>query len=128
MYYWDNAATTFPKPRPVREAMAAALVRYGANPGRGGHDMAYATSEAVFHCRQTAADFFGLSEPDYVIFTLNCTMALNIVIKGILRNGSRAVITDVEHNAVVRPLFALTGSERSFITVPVSLEDPAVTL
>lgn len=128
MYYWDNAATTWPKPQPVREAMAAALMRFGANPGRGGHQMAYATSEAVFQCRKTAAAFFGLSEPDNVIFTLNCTMALNMVIKGILRSGGRAVISDVEHNAVVRPLFALTGSERAFTTVPICIENPAVTV
>ncbi len=128
MYYWDNAATTWPKPQPVREAIGQALCRFGANPGRGGHRMAYRTSEAVFRCRQTAADFFGLSEPDQVVFALNCTMALNMVIKGILAGGGRALISDVEHNAVLRPLHALSPDRPIYDVVPVSLSDPMVTV
>ncbi len=127
MYYFDNAATTFPKPQKVRAAMGEALTRYGANPGRGGHTMAYVTSEAVFRCRETAAAFFGLETPDNVIFTLNCTMALNMVIKGILRGGGRALITDVEHNAVLRPLHALSPNRPVYDIVPVSLTDPSIT-
>ncbi len=128
MYYWDNAATTWPKPLPVREAIGGALSRYGANPGRGGHRMAYTTSEAVFHCRETAAELFGLSTPDQVVFTLNCTMALNMVIKGILSGGGRALISDVEHNAVLRPLHALSPNRPIYDLVSVSLTDPAVTV
>lgn len=128
MYYFDNAATTFPKPQKVRAAVGNALTRYGANPGRGGHAMAYATSEAVFRCRETAASFFGSDTPDNVIFTLNCTMALNMVIKGVLRGGGRALITDVEHNAVLRPLHALSPRHPVYDIVPVSLTDPAATV
>lgn len=128
MYYLDNAATTFPKPRRVRAAIGETLMKYGANPGRGGHTMAYATSEAVFRCRETAAAFFGLDTPDNVIFTLNCTMALNMVIKGVLRSGGRALITDVEHNAVLRPLHALSPRRPVYDIVKVSLTEPAVTL
>lgn len=109
MYYWDNAATTWPKPPQVRQAVGQALQRYGANPGRGGHKMAMSTAEQVFACRQEAADFFGLSDPSGVIFTLNCTMALNTVIQGALCHGGRAVISALEHNAVRRPLAALSG-------------------
>lgn len=129
MFYWDNAATTFPKPHAVRKAMAQALIRYGANPGRGGHAMAYATSEAVYRCRETAAELFGADGPERVVFTLNCTMAMNIVLKGLLANGGNAVISDVEHNAVLRPLHALSTQKHvTYTTVPVSLNDPAETV
>ncbi len=128
MYYLDNAATTFPKPQKVRTAIADALMHYGANPGRGGHTMAYATSEAVYRCRETAADFFGVETPDNVIFTLNCTTALNMVIKGTLRGGGRAVITDVEHNAVLRPLHALSPRRAVYDIAKVEMTDTAMTL
>ena len=110
MIYWDNAATTFPKPPEVTKAVGQALVCYGANPGRAGHQMAMETAEQVYACRQEVAEFFGLSDPRGVIFTLNCTMALNIVITGLLSQNGRALCSDLEHNAVVRPLSALTGS------------------
>ncbi len=128
MYYLDNAATTYPKPREVVAAMERALRFFGANPGRGGHQMAYATSQAVHQCRETAASFFGAPQPDNVVFTLNCTMALNIVIKGILRNGGRALISDVEHNAVLRPLHAVSPRYPIYDIAQVSLTDPAVTV
>ncbi len=107
MIYWDNAATTWPKPAQVQQAVGQALRIYGANPGRGGHRMALSTSEEIFLCRQELADFFGLSDPAGVIFTLNCTTALNTVIRGLLEGGGRAVTSDIEHNAVRRPLAAL---------------------
>lgn len=106
MIYWDNAATTYPKPKPVRECMSNALIQYGANPGRGGHAMAFHTSEAVYRARQTAATLFGADSPDSVVFTLNCTMALNMVVKGLPLQGGKVLISDIEHNAVLRPLFA----------------------
>lgn len=107
MLYWDNAATTWPKPASVTRSMGQALQHYGANPGRAGHQMAMETAEQVYACRQEIADFFGLSNPAGVIFTLNCTAALNMVIRGILAKGGRALCSDLEHNAVVRPLSAL---------------------
>ena len=107
MLYWDNAATTWPKPPAVRQAVAAALQSYGANPGRGGHRMGLAASEQVYACREAAAAFFGLPDPAGVIFMSNCTAALNTVVHGVLGNGGRALISDLEHNAVLRPLHAL---------------------
>lgn len=109
MIYWDNAATTWPKPPAVRQAVGQALQQYGANPGRAGHRMAMDTAEEVFTCRRTVADFFGLGDPAGVIFTLNCTMALNTVIQGVVGNGGRVLVSDLEHNAVVRPVVALNG-------------------
>lgn len=107
MIYLDNAATTWPKPPCVLSATARALQYFGANPGRGGHTMAMETAQQVFACRESLADLFGLDDPTHVIFTANCTMALNIVIKGLLSRGGHAVISDLEHNAVIRPLEAL---------------------
>ncbi len=128
MYYWDNAATTWPKPQAVREAIGKGLIRYGANPGRGGHQMAYTTSEMIYKARQTAADFFGLSTPDQVVFTLNCTMSLNMVIKGILSGGGRALISDLEHNAVLRPLHALSPHCPIYDVAQVDMNDPLKTV
>ncbi len=108
MIYWDNAATTYPKPAAVQQAVAAALRQYGANPGRGGHAMSLATSEQLYRCREAAAAFFGLSDPTGVIFTPNCTAGLNLVIRGLLADGGRVVISDLEHNAVWRPVHALS--------------------
>ncbi len=126
MLYWDNAATTYPKPPAVTAAVVTAFSKYGANPGRGGHALAYATSEMLYRCRETAARFFGLAVPDNVVFTLNCTAALNMVIKGILRDGGRAVISDVEHNAVLRPLFNVAGRRLDIAKVSFTNPDETV--
>jgi cysteine desulfurase family protein len=104
MIYLDNAATTFPKPKSVRRAVQTAMRKYGANPGRSGHDMAAVTAERIFACRRRAAALFGLPAEELVIFTSNCTSALNFAIKGLVRKGDHIVTSDLEHNAVLRPL------------------------
>lgn len=109
MIYWDNAATTWPKPLFVRQAVGQAMQRYGANPGRAGHRMALDTAEMVYQCREEVAAFFGLQDPQGVIFTQNCTMSLNMVIQGIVGEKGRVIVSDLEHNAVMRPLAALDG-------------------
>ena len=128
MIYLDNAATTYPKPLSVRQAVAEAFLHYGANPGRGGHAMAMASAAAVYACRETVADFFGLEDPSGVIFTANCTTALNYVIKGLLAHGGHAVISSCEHNAVIRPLTALAECGVTFTEATVYPEDPARTV
>lgn len=107
MIYFDNAATTFPKPRAVKQALMTATLRYGANPGRAGHRMAYETAERVYAARAAVAEFFSLDGAENVIFTKNCTEALNTVILGLARRGGHFVCSDLEHNAVARPLEAL---------------------
>ncbi|WP_416201067.1 MAG: cysteine desulfurase [Thermocaproicibacter melissae] len=114
MIYLDNAATTYPKPREVRAAVANALVRYGANPGRAGHSLAMASSEEIFRCRSDAAEFFHAPGPECVAFTLNCTHAMNYVIKGLLKPGDHVVISCLEHNAVIRPLHALKAFDITY--------------
>lgn len=108
MIYLDNAATTYPKPLSVRSAVASALQRYGANPGRAGHTMSMDAAEEMFRCRTAAADLFHAPGPECVAFTLNCTHALNYVMKGLLKPGDHAVTSCLEHNAVARPLYALS--------------------
>ncbi len=103
----DNAATTYPKPRPVIDAVTRALRVYGANPGRSGYSMSIATSEEVYRCRTAAAGFFNAPGPECVAFTVNCTNAVNYVLKGLLKPGDHAVVSSLEHNAVMRPLDAL---------------------
>lgn len=107
MIYFDNAATTYPKPQSVLRALNTAAVRYSANPGRAGHKLAVETAEQVFQARETVAEFFELEHCENVIFTKNCTEALNTVLKGLARTGGHFVCSDLEHNAVARPLEAL---------------------
>lgn len=107
MIYLDNAATTYPKPQPVVNSICRAFRDYGANPGRSGYELSMQTSAQIYGCREKAAEFFNLSNVENVIFTQNCTMAINIVFKGLLKSGDHVVISDLEHNAVVRPLFEM---------------------
>ena len=107
--YLDNAATSFPKPPSVIQAVEESMALYGGNPGRGSHALALRAAEEVYACREAAARLLGFSHPERVIFTLNTTHALNLVLKGLLRPGDRAVCSDMEHNAVFRPLYRLVS-------------------
>lgn len=109
MIYLDNSATTYPKPPQVRQAVARALGELGANPGRGGYPMSQRTAQAVYRCRCLAAAFFGAPGPECVVFQPSCTHALNLVLKGALKQGDHVVVSDLEHNAVMRPLTALSA-------------------
>ncbi len=107
MLYFDNAATTFPKPYEVKKAVEEAFGVFGANPGRSGHKMGMETARKVFETRKKAADFFGLSESENLVFTKNCTEALNIVLMSIGSEGGHFIISDLEHNSVLKPLYEL---------------------
>lgn len=107
MIYLDNAATSFPKPRSVGEEMKRCIDLYGGNPGRGAHSLAMAAAKKVFECRETAAQFLGVGETERIFFTPNATYGINAVLKGLLRRGDHVLISDLEHNAVWRPLHKL---------------------
>lgn len=107
MIYLDNGATSFPKPREVIESVVTAMNEYCANPGRSGHDMAMRTAREIYRTRTAAAELFNISEPERIIFTKNCTEALNLGLKGILREGAHVITSSMEHNSVIRPLHAL---------------------
>jgi cysteine desulfurase/selenocysteine lyase len=108
--YLDNAATTFPKPREVLRQMTEIYSRLGVSPGRGGYDLAVEASEFVEQTRRKVANFFGAPDPQRVIFTVNGTDALNLVIQGVLQPGDHAIATRLEHNSVLRPLEHLRQS------------------
>ena len=127
MIYFDNAATTYPKPPSVISAMSRALVRYGANPGRAGHRLSLETAEAVYNAREICADFFG-AEVENTVFMPNCTYALNTAIKGILTPKSHIVMSDIEHNAVLRPVYALSKAIGVSYSFAETSEDDDLTL
>lgn len=104
MIYFDNAATSFPKPPSVVAEMTRCINEYCANPGRGSHSLAVETSMEVFKARQLLCDFFGIQNPMRLVFTKNATEALNIGILGIAQMGDHIITTSMEHNSVVRPL------------------------
>lgn len=108
MVYLDSAATTLQKPPQVAAAVAAAIGRL-ASPGRGGHWPAMQAAETVFQCRQAAADLFGVSNPENVVFTSNATHGLNIAIRTLVHPGDTVLLSGYEHNAVTRPLAAIPG-------------------
>ena len=109
--YLDNAATTFPKPRPVLEAMLDCAENYCGNAGRGAHPLALASSEAIFAAREALASLFG-AESERVVFTLNTTYALNMAIKGIASRPCHVLISDMEHNSTLRPVARLSRERR----------------
>ena len=110
MIYLDNSATTFPKPASVIQAMNNAARNYSFNPGRGGYKQSLKASEAVYQTRNKVMRFFNAPSEESVIFTYNCTHALNMVIKGALGRGDHAVISSLEHNAVLRPVQRLADA------------------
>ena len=104
MIYFDNAATTFIKPPAVADEVYRCIRYYCGNPGRSAHRISLEASKKVFECRTEAAELFGLDDPSRVIFTMNTTMSLNMAIKGLLHCGDHVIISDMEHNAVYRPI------------------------
>lgn len=116
MINFDNAATTFPKPIAVRRAAAEAIKSFGGNAGRGGHELAMRTSEALYSARETAAEFFGAA-PENTVFTLNCTLALNTAIQGVMSQGGHLIISSMEHNSAARPAAALAMKKQVSLSV-----------
>ena len=113
---FDNAATTFPKPPSVLQAASDAAAVLGGNAGRGGHRLSLRTSEAVYSARELIAETFG-ALPENVVFTLNCTHALNLAIQGIMSGGGHLIISGLEHNSAARPAAAMAAEGRITLSV-----------
>lgn len=113
--YFDNAATTLGKPECVTRAVVSALGHY-ANPGRSGHDFSVSAATEVYNCRNLICRLFGYDKPERVIFTPNATLALNIAIKGYALDGTHILISNYEHNSVIRPVHALASNKARNIT------------
>ncbi len=108
--YFDNAATSWPKPPMVVRAMAGTLTKIGGNPGRAGHSLSLYGGRVIQRCREVLAEAFGAGAPEQVIFTSGCTEALNIAIRGMLFEGDEVLCSHGEHNAVMRPLRELEAA------------------
>src|SRR3954451_17084156 len=104
--YMDNAATSFPKPRAVGEAMARYATELGASAGRGAYREAVETGALIHECRTRLNTLFNGEDPGHFVFTLNCTDALNLAIKGLVdpHDGGHAICTHIDHNSILRPL------------------------
>lgn len=126
MIYFDNSATSYPKPHSVYKTAQEAMIKYGGNPGRSGHKLSNASGEMVFEARERLSRFFNAKEQN-CIFTLNCTEALNIAIKGIAKMGGHFVISDLEHNSVARPVHSLSDKGVCSYTVAKTFESDELT-
>ena len=104
MIYFDNAATGGKKPQSVINAVNYALNNYCANPGRSGHRPSEKAAMAIFKAREKTASFFSADGAEQVIFTANCTHAINYVLKGVVGENDHIIVSSLEHNAVMRPL------------------------
>lgn len=123
---FDNAATTFPKPPEVRLAVEKALARYGSS-GRGSHPIAARGSEMIYSARESIAEFFG-AQPENIVFTANCTHALNLAIQGIAQQGGHVIISHMEHNSVARPVYTLAKAGKIRYSIASVTESDSVTL
>lgn len=108
MIYFDNAATTFPKPKSVAKNMVYFMEKCGANPGRAGHRLSRLAGQKMRDTRENIADFFNITDFKRLVFTLNDTYALNMAIHGVLKPGDHVITTVYEHNSILRPLNKLS--------------------
>ncbi len=109
--YADNAATSFPKPEAVTEAMQVYACTIGASAGRGAYAEARQAEDIIRKCRKSLAQLFNAESPEQIIFTLNATDALNLAIKGLIgdKTGSHIITTWMDHNSILRPFNALVN-------------------
>ncbi|MCQ4574528.1 MAG: aminotransferase class V-fold PLP-dependent enzyme [Candidatus Brocadiales bacterium] len=115
MIYLDNAATSFPKPEQVYLATDEFFRHRAANPGRAGYRLSMEAEREVEGARKLLADLFGVKEPERLVFTLNATDAINMALKGLLKEGDHVITSNLEHNSVTRPLYGL--EKRGIISV-----------
>ncbi len=131
--YFDNAATSHPKPEEVYQACDQAL-RAGGNPGRGAHSLSFAAATLQFESRHEIAQYLGIQDSSRLIFTSGCTASINLVLNGMvgagrLKAGDTVLTSAFEHNAVMRPLKALAASlDLNLVVVPALTAAPASTL
>ena len=116
--YFDSAATSFPKPESVIEAVTNYMKNYGTNVNRGGYQSAYSTASVVYDTREKLCHLFDFAPCENVIFTQNITYAFNMILKGYLKRGDHVLVSAMEHNAVMRPLVQLQKQGVSFSRIP----------
>ena len=131
MIYFDNAATSFPKPKRVIREVTKCLTSYCGNPGRSSHKLSLAAADKIFDVRVSVSNFLGYEKCENVIFTPNATYALNLVIKGLISNKCHCIISDLEHNSVIRPLYKALekhGGELSIFNSDIPVENAVIPL
>lgn len=120
MIYLDQAATSYPKPPAVIEAVSEALLHAGSS-GRGAHHLSLAASRLIFETRCELADFLGAEDPSCIVFTANATESLNLALFGLLNAGDHVLTTALEHNSVLRPLYLLEQRGVEVTILPANL-------
>lgn len=120
--YMDYAATSFPKPRCTIEAVVEYMQNIGTNSNRGSYNMAYKASDVIYDTRKKLCEFFDFQLEDHVIFTANITYALNMIIKGLLKEGDHVLVSAMEHNAIMRPLVQMQKAGVTFSRIPCNLQ------
>jgi cysteine desulfurase family protein len=123
--YFDNAATSWPKPPQVKEAMVRFMDEIGANPGRSGHRLSIEAARVLHEAREALCLCFNMKDSSRVIFTHNATESINLALKGIIKPGDHVITSSMEHNSVMRPLRDL---ERKGIELSVTPCSPKGTL
>jgi len=117
-FYMDNAATSFPKAPGVAESMSNYILNIGCNINRGVYSKSLEAENIAFETRELLCSLFNFDKPENVIFTSNITTSLNMLLKGLLKNGDHVIVSSLEHNAVMRPLSSLVNIGVEFSKCP----------
>lgn len=126
--YFDNAATSWPKPPEVNKAIQKYLKKIGANPGRSGHRLSVEAARVIYDTREILAQLFNITDPLQIVMTKNATEGLNIAIFGLLKSGDHVITSSMEHNSVMRPLRVMERRGVELTVIPCDREgliDPA---
>ncbi len=107
--YLDNGATSYPKAPNVAESISDYILNVGTNVGRGAYSMSYKAENIVYETRELICELFNFNKPENVIFTKNITESMNVLIKGLLKEGDHVIVSSMEHNAIMRPLNSFNG-------------------
>lgn len=122
MIYLDNAATSWPKPPQVKEAMNRFMEEVGANPGRSGHLLSIEAARILYEARESLAALFHVKDSSRIVFTLNATESINLALRGLLKPGDHVITSSMEHNSVMRPLRDLEKRGIELSIIPCSRE------
>jgi len=126
--YFDNAATSWPKPPEVNKAIQKYLKKIGANPGSSGHRLSVEAARVIYDTREKLAQLFNITDPLQIVMTKNATEGLNIAIFGLLKSGDHVITSSMEHNSVMRPLRVMERRGVELTVIPCDREgliDPA---
>jgi cysteine desulfurase family protein len=118
MIYFDNPATSWPKPPQVKEAMVKFMEEIGANPGRSGHTLSIEAARIIYEARESLSVLFHVKDSSRIVFTLNATESINLALKGVLKYKDHVITSSMEHNSVMRPFRDLEKRGIALTVVP----------